>query len=154
MRGGGRGRGNDEFQPPVILPVPEDRHSISNTGDTLVQPYLPLLPHTHPTSVCLECPLSAFPVLTSSSGSFPCYSVRHQTQAKPLQRKLSSSQTTPLLLQYQIPAPLKSVFTRYLTGLGPPGSIQSSYFTLGGGSLNICGVHECEWPGCFSLTTD
>lgn len=83
MRGGGRGRGNDEFQPPVILPVPEDRHSISNTGDAVVQPYLLLLPHTHPTSVCLECLLSAFPVLTSSSDSFPCYSVRHQTQAPP-----------------------------------------------------------------------
>ena len=65
MRGEGAGRGNDELQPPVILPGPlERRHKCSRpTSDS---------PSTSPISICPECPPlpSAFPFL-ARSGSLP-----------------------------------------------------------------------------------
>lgn len=81
MRGGGRGRGNDELQPPAILLGPLERETQSSRPSS----GLPA-PSPTPGSARNALPLpSAFPFL-ARSGSLPSSLVRCQPSPAPCRK--------------------------------------------------------------------
>ena len=146
MRGEGAGRGNDELQPPVILPGPlERRHKCSRpTSDS---------PSTSPISICPECPPlpSAFPFL-ARSGSLPSSSGGVSSALLPAE----SPRHPELCLSSRSPHHRGCVL--YLTELGHPRAGLRElllHAALGTGK----GLHKCLWstrasPAGLSLTAD